>query len=293
MSEPHRHHIVGRFYLKNFTTTGKKGGPFHVIGVRNQIIRPSTPIREPVVKDFNRDDGLTDPMSVEKYFANIEGMIAPVLGKTVECGKLPESLASRARLVVFVALTIARLPAFRLRAQDFRPKTSDRAELLPRGLPPAIEKLVALLYERWWRVYKFPVSAGTLVTSDCPAILTARSTFLPFTPENFAATMGIFVFPLSSDCIMLSGIRGATSSKNVALDTLAVAMANGWQIQAAFSRAEATGFPPRLFSPLPDFPTIDHRTNLTTFRKLYPEFRGEILPPNTSANSAPPREISR
>ncbi len=270
MSEPHRHHIVGRFYLKHFTATGMKDGPFHVFDVRKQIIRRSTPSAEPLIKDFNRDESLTDPMSVERYFADIEGMITPVLGKTVGSGKLPESLESRAWLVVFVALTIARLPAFRLQAQDFGAKTSGRADLLPRDLPPAIEKLLPLLHKRWWRVYKFPVSAGTLVTSDCPAILTARSTLLPFTPENFAE--GIIVFPLSSDCFMLSGIPGATSSRNIPLDTLAVAMANGWQIQAAFFRAEASGFPPRLFSPSPDFPTIDHRTNLTTFRKLYPEF---------------------
>lgn len=286
MSEPHRHHIVGRFYLKHFTTTRMKDGPFHVIDVRNQIIRPSTPIREPVIKDFNRDEGLTDPMSVEKYFADIEGMIAPALDETVERGKLPESLESRAWLVTFAALTIARLPAFRLQAQGFRPKMGGRAELLPRDLPPAIEKLVTLLHKRWWRVHKFPVSAGTLVASDCPAILTARSTLLPFTPDNFVAKTGIIVFPLSSDCFMLSGVPDASSSKNVPLDTLAVAMANGWQIQSAFSRAEARGFPPRLFSPSPDFPITDRCNNLTTFRKLYPEFHEKISPPNISANSA-------
>jgi uncharacterized protein DUF4238 len=120
MSNPRNHHYVPKFYLAGFTRTGTVDDRLFVLDRQRRRQWPSSPRQAAHESDFYAIDvgPSTDPMVVEKYLAELEGLCAPVLRAIRDSGRFPQGEARKA-LLAFVALQAVRVPTIRRNISRF------------------------------------------------------------------------------------------------------------------------------------------------------------------------------
>ena len=111
--EPRRHHYVPKCWLAGFTDTGEENGTLWVTDLGRRKQWNGRPDSNGFIKDFYRisDDGL-DPVIAERALAEIESQVAPIL-RAVDRERCPPDKEDFARLLYFMAIQWARVPAFR------------------------------------------------------------------------------------------------------------------------------------------------------------------------------------
>ncbi len=116
MAEPkpkRRHHVNPRFYLRAFQIEGEEGYIWRYDSASGDILKLSID-NAAVQRDYYshvNPDGLRDTEFVENFIAKIEGIVAPVLQKTLAGEKLTDE--ERMSFAFFVALSWVRAPAAR------------------------------------------------------------------------------------------------------------------------------------------------------------------------------------
>jgi hypothetical protein len=89
VAAPRQHHILPVFYLAGFTDTGSADGRLHVFDYFQDKHYTSSPRRVCRQRDFYRiaEPGV-DPNIIEKDMADLEQLVAPVLQRTREAGRV-------------------------------------------------------------------------------------------------------------------------------------------------------------------------------------------------------------
>src|ERR1700730_16263717 len=112
-SAPRAHHFVPQCWLAGFTETGRKTGHLWVTNLKNRKQWPSNSRNTGHRRDFYRIGGAQlDPVVFEKWFSNIEGVVAPILQRLYERPRTPLDDELEA-LLSFAAFQYIRVPAFR------------------------------------------------------------------------------------------------------------------------------------------------------------------------------------
>src|ERR1039458_9071535 len=112
-AEPRRHHYVPQCWLAGFTETGENDGRVWVTDYYRQRQWPTTPENAGHIRDFYRlADPAPDPVVVERFFADLEGIAAPVL-RSIDRERRGPSDDELDLLLQFMAYQWVRVPSFR------------------------------------------------------------------------------------------------------------------------------------------------------------------------------------
>jgi hypothetical protein len=112
-AEPRRHHYVPQCWLAGFTETGENDGRLWVTDFSRQRQWPTTPANAGHIRDFYRlTDPAPDPVVVERFFSQLEGMVAPVL-RGLHTERRPPREDELDLLLHFIAYQWVRVPSFR------------------------------------------------------------------------------------------------------------------------------------------------------------------------------------
>lgn len=113
-----QHHVNPKFYLRAFEVEGKEGYVWRYDSVSGEAIMLST-CKAARQRDYNSHvnaDGLLDTEFVENFIGDVEGIVAPVLKKSLAGDELNDE--ERTTFAYFVALSWLRAPAARRQAAE-------------------------------------------------------------------------------------------------------------------------------------------------------------------------------
>src|SRR5580698_8692610 len=111
--EPRRHHYVPQCWLAGFTETGQNDGRLWVTDFSRQTQWPTTPPNAGHRRDFYRlGDPAPDPTVVERFFAELEGITAPIL-RSLDRERRGPNEDELDLLLQFMAFQFVRVPSFR------------------------------------------------------------------------------------------------------------------------------------------------------------------------------------
>jgi hypothetical protein len=112
-AEPRRHHYVPRCWLAGFTETREHDGRLWVTDFSREKQWASTPENAGHMRDLYRLPApAPDPVVVERFFADLEGAVAPIL-KKIDGERRPPDNDELDQLLTFMAYQFVRLPSFR------------------------------------------------------------------------------------------------------------------------------------------------------------------------------------
>jgi len=140
---PSKHHYVPVFYLKGFTADGRRDTQVYVLDLKTRRQWSTKPENAACEKGYNtvgmKDGG--DPESWEKAMASLEGVLAPVLARTIENQSLPEG-EDFDLLLNLIALMVLYSPSLRTFSQRMADDMVRQAAQDIVATPEAYERLV-------------------------------------------------------------------------------------------------------------------------------------------------------
>ncbi len=115
MAGARAHHYVPQFWLAGFTDTGEKDGRLYVTDLRRTKQWNCKPSEAGHRRDYNRveDPSISDPLAIEKLFAEIEGKVAPIFKQLFDDKRGPNTDYELGNFIEYIALQWIRVPAFR------------------------------------------------------------------------------------------------------------------------------------------------------------------------------------
>ena len=112
-SEPRKHHYVPAFYLAGFTEEGSQDGRLRAIAKSDGRIFGGTPRTLAHQRDLYRVEHQDlEPNAIEYAFSQVEGQVAPVLGRLIE-SSISVDPNDVALVLNLVAMLSIRVPAVR------------------------------------------------------------------------------------------------------------------------------------------------------------------------------------
>lgn len=114
-NEAKAHHFVPQCWLAGFTDTGERDGMLYVTDLRRKKQWRCKPSEAGHRRNFNRvdDPSVSDPLAIEKAFAQVENDVAPVFSKLMKERRGPKDGLELGTLVEYLAIQLVRVPAFR------------------------------------------------------------------------------------------------------------------------------------------------------------------------------------
>lgn len=112
MATSKKHHFIPAFYLAGFTDGEDRNSPFWCAGKDGKKIFQTKPDNACMENDYYTLTESSDPMTVEKEYANLEAGIANSLRYIKENNWMPRSI-DEAFLHIFAATLYLRVPEFR------------------------------------------------------------------------------------------------------------------------------------------------------------------------------------